>query len=180
MYLFKHKTDFTFLRWFRYSLVFAHLFKFKLIQLSFVGLLVQNATSLCPGTRPPPLSQCHCREHYRSTTLPGLWIRNLRTMTNMIGTAVWLGIVLVVCLASTSGMSILQTAITSYLQKNCYKRAVHFNVRCLFFFSTFPPPRLHVIAFTAPCAEQTGRALSAPINKVVRPVSSITGLELCL
>lgn len=55
MYLFKHKTDFTFLRWFRYSLVFAHLFKFKLIQLSFVGLLVQNATSLCPGTRPPPL-----------------------------------------------------------------------------------------------------------------------------
>lgn len=83
---------------------------------------------------------------------------------NMIGRAEELRLVLVVCLTSTSGMSILQTVKTSHVQKNCYKLVAHFNVRCLFsfffFFLPFSLLPLHIMAFTA-----MGRALAAPINK---------------
>lgn len=112
-------------------------------------------------TRSYQPTRCHRGECCRSTALRRSGSAAAWTLMNVIGTADRLRFVLVVCLASTSGMSILQTAITSYLQRNCYKRVVHFNVRCLFFFF-FPPPcnGIH-------CAVrgQTGRALSAPINK---------------
>ena len=76
----------------------------------------------------------------------------------LMGTAEQVRILLVVCLTSTSGMSILQTAITSYLQKNCYKRVVHFNVSCL-----FSPPPHHSLRRVRTDGEP--RARSAPINK---------------